>query len=172
MFAKYVNFPSGWHLTYTANHWTNEDTTIACIDNIIIPYVQKERALLGLSDDHYALVLFDMFNGQCTSKVLKKLEDNNIPYVTMPNNCTDRLQPLDLSVNNPAIDFLRSKFQQWYKTEICQQLDRGMTEEVDMRMNVMKPLAAQWVIDYLAALSSIIINGFRSAGIVDCIGQL
>jgi len=42
---------------------------------------------------------------------VKKLEDNNILYVTMPNNCTDRLQPLDLSVNKPAKDFLQSKFQ-------------------------------------------------------------
>jgi len=36
-----------------ANYWANEITTIAYIENIIIPYVQKERALLGLSDDHW-----------------------------------------------------------------------------------------------------------------------
>ena len=142
------------------------------LDNIIIPYVQKERISLGLSCDHCALVLFDVFKGQCTSKVLKKLEDNNILYVTVPNN--RRLQPLDLLVNKPAKGFLRSKFQQWYGTEICQQLDKGMTEEVDMRMSVMKPLAAQWVVElhsYLAACPAIIINGFPSAGIVDCIRQ-
>ena len=74
---------------------------MAYIENIILPFGQKERASLGLSNDHCALVLFDVFKGQCTSKVLKKLEDNNILYVTMPNNCTDRLQPLDLSVNKP-----------------------------------------------------------------------
>ena len=105
---------------------------MAYLNNIIIPYVQKERISLGLSCDHCALVLFDVFKGQCTSKVLKKLEDNNILYVTVPNNRTDRLQPLDLLVNKPAKGFLRSKFQQWYGTEICQQLDKGMTEEVDM----------------------------------------
>ena len=171
---KHVNFPSDWHLTYTANHWANKETSIAYIENIIIPYVRKERPLLGLSNDQCALVLFDVFKAQCTNKVLKKLEDNNILYVTVPNNCTDRLQPLDLSVNKPAKDFLQSKFQQWYGTEICQQLDKGMTEQVDMWMSVMKPLAAQWVIDlhsYLSARPAIIISGFRSAGIKDCIGQ-
>ena len=75
---------------------------MAYIENIIIPFVQNERTLLGLSNDHCVLVLFDVFKGQCTSKVLKKLEDNNILYVTVPNNCTDRLQPLDLSVNKLA----------------------------------------------------------------------
>jgi len=93
---KNVNFPSDWHLTYTPNHWANEETSIAYIENIIIPYVQKERTLLGLSSDHCALVLFDVFKGQCTSKVLKKLEDNNILYITVLNNCTNRLQPLGL----------------------------------------------------------------------------
>lgn len=113
-------------------------TTIGYIENIIIPYVQKQRALLGLNDDHCALVLYDVFKGQCTSKVLKMLEENNILYVTVPNNCTDRLQPLDLSVNKPAKDFLRARFQEWYGGEICQQLDRCVTEQVDMRMSVMK----------------------------------
>ena len=96
----FATFPSDWHLTYTANHWANEETSMAYIDNIILPFVQKERASLGLSNDHCALVLFDVCKGQCTSKVLKKLEDNNILYVTVPNNCTDRLQPLDLSVTS------------------------------------------------------------------------
>lgn len=130
--------------------------------------------MLGLNDDHCALVLFDVFKGQCTSEVLKMLEDNNILYVTVPNNCTDRLQPLDLSVNKPAKDFLRERFQQWYGAEICQQLDRCVTEQVDMRMSVMKPLAAQWVVElhsHLTARPNIIINGFHAAGIKDYIGQ-
>ena len=160
---KGVPFPADWHITHTENHWANETTTIAHIENIIIPYVKKERQLLGLRDDHTALVLFDVFKGQCTPRVLKLLEDNHILYVTLPNNCTDRLQPLNLSVNKPAKDFLRAKFQEWYGTQICQQMEKGMTEEVDLRMSIMKPITAQWMIDLHAHISShpsIIINGF------------
>jgi len=93
--------------------------------------------LLGLRDDHTALVLFDVFKGQCTPQVLKLLEDNHTLYVTIPNNCTDRLQPLDLSVNK---DFLRAKFQEWYGMQICQQMEKGMIEEVNLRMSIMKPI--------------------------------
>lgn len=46
----------------------NETTTIAYLENIIIPYVQKQRTLLALNDDHCALVLIDVLKGQCTSK--------------------------------------------------------------------------------------------------------
>lgn len=172
---KGVEFPADWLISHSANHWANETTTIAYIHDIIIPYVKKEREACGLSSDHCALVLFDVFKGQCTAQVLKLLDDNHILYVTVPSNCTDRLQPLDVSINKPAKDFLRSKFQEWYGLEICRQLESGVTEEVDLRMSTMKPVTAQWMIElhsYIAARPTIIINGFRHTGIKDCIDQL
>ena len=63
---KDVQFPAGWLISHTENHWANETTTIDYIRNIIVPYVNKERKLLGLSSDHHALVLFDVFKGQCS----------------------------------------------------------------------------------------------------------
>jgi len=55
----------------------------------------------------------------------------------------DQLQPLDRSVNKPAKDFLRSKFQEYCGTEICNQLDKVMAEEVDIQISTMKPVTAQ-----------------------------
>ena len=167
---KRVDFPSDWDVTFTANHWANESTTVSHLKNVIVPYIKQERKALKLSDDHCALALFDVFKGQCTSEILKILEENNILFVTVPNNCTDRLQPLDLAVNKPAKDFVRAKFQDWYGDEICKQLEKGVNEDVDMRMSCMKPLTAQWMIDlhgHLAARPDIILNGFRAAGILN-----
>jgi len=65
--------------------------------------------------------------------------------VTIPNHY--HLQPLDLSDNKPAKDFVRTKFQNWYGDEIRKQLYLGVKEGVDMRMRSMKPLTAQWMID-------------------------
>ena len=44
------------------------------------------------------------------------LESNKIysTKVTVPNNCTDLFQPLDLSVNKPFKDQLQGKFAEWY----------------------------------------------------------
>ena len=173
--SKRCSISADWLISHTPNHWANETTTIAYIHNIIIPYVKKEREALGLSNDHCALILFDVFKGQCTAQVLKLLGDNHILYVTVPSNCTDRLQPLDVSINKPAKDFLRSKFQEWYGLEIFRQLERGVREEVDLRMSIMKPVTAQWMIElhsHFATRPSIIINGFRHTGIKDCIDKL
>lgn len=43
-------------------------------------------------------------------KVLKLLEDHNIYVVIVPENCTNRLQPLDVSVNKSIKAFLNQKF--------------------------------------------------------------
>lgn len=164
---KGVSFPPDWHITSTANHWSNEETMEAYVQKIILPYVEKMRNQLGLERNHCALVIFDVFKGQCTEKILTLLEEN-ILYVTVPSNCTDRLQPLDVSLNKSAKDFMKSKFQEWYGSIICSQLENDIREPVDMRLSIMKPLTAQWMIemyDYFVCNPSIIVNGFVAAGI-------
>lgn len=110
-----------------------------------------------------------MYKAQCTEAIFKLLDDNNILYVLVPANITNKLPTLDLRVNKPAKDFLRRKFQVWYSNIILKQLEDGTTEDVDMRMSVMKPLTAQWVIEmyhYFTTHPDIIINGFVEAEIL------
>ena len=45
-------------------------------------------------------------------------------------------------------------------------------EPIDLRMSVIKPLGAKWLVnlyDCLKSKPSIIINGFKEAGIIDCV---
>ena len=64
-----------------------------------------KRQELNLAQDYHALCIFDNFKGQLTNDVLQLLERNHIDIVFVPPNCTDHLQPLDLSVNKSAKDF-------------------------------------------------------------------
>ena len=103
-------FPPDWQATFSHNHWSNESTMHDYINKILLPYVKKKREELKLPSDQRALVLFDKFKGQCTNSILELLEENNISIVMVPANCTDRLQPLDVSVNKAAKNFLRGQF--------------------------------------------------------------
>lgn len=139
---------------------------------IIVPYVEKKREELKLAKDYPALVLFDVFKGQCTDDVLKLVVDNNIEYVIVPANCTDRLQPLDVSVNKPAKEFLRRKFQEWFADQIASKLESNDKSPVDMRLSIMKPLGAGWLVelyDHICSNSSFIVHGFRASGILKSI---
>jgi len=120
-----------------------------------------------LAADYPALVLFDTFKGQCTNEVYRLFDQNNILYVIIPANCTDKLQPLDLSFNKAAKDFLRKQFQQWYGRIISQQLADRICEEVDLRLSRMKPISAMWAINYFISHPGITVNSFSDAGILD-----
>ena len=84
---------------------------IEYVEKILVPYISRKRTELKLSSNQPALLIFDNFKAQPTSSMLKLLDSYNINIALLPANCTDRLQPLDLSVNKAAKDFLRSKFQ-------------------------------------------------------------
>ena len=98
-------FPSTWHVTHSDNHWSNETTMKQYVEKIILPYVNDKRKELKLPHDQPALLIFDNFKAQTTSSILKLLDSHNLDIVLLPANCTDRLQPLDLSINKAAKDF-------------------------------------------------------------------
>ena len=69
---------------------------------------------------HPALVIFDNFSAQTTETIVQLLEDNHVRIAMIPPNCTDQLQPLDVSVNKAVKEFLRQQFETWYTTQVCQ----------------------------------------------------
>ena len=113
---------------------------MAYIEKIILPYLQSKRKDCKLSDRQHALCIFDNFKAQLTDDVLQVLEDNDIDVIYVPPNCTNSLQPLDLSVNKSAKGFLRKKFEQWYAQQIFEQ---GDLIPIKFPMSMMKPLGAQ-----------------------------
>ena len=89
----------------------------------------------------------------------------------MPPNCTDRLQPLDVSINKSVKDFLRKKLTDWYAEKIVAQKDSGTaTQTVGMKLSIMKPIEAKWMIeasDYIQSHPEMIRNGFKNVSISD-----
>ena len=141
------------------------------VKNIIIPYVQQRRIDLELPSEQAALAMFDIFKCQRTEEVAALLEENNIIVVPIPANCTDRLQPMDLSINKAAKEFMRSRFREWYATEVQKQLEDRTTQvsPVNLRMSTMKPLGVQWFVslyDYIKEHNSLVLNGFKAAGVL------
>ena len=94
-----VDFPAIWDVTFSPNYWCNEITMDTYIQKITCPYIEETRKRLKLATDHRAVCTFDNFKAQCTDRILKILEDNNIDIVFVLANCTGELQPMDLSVN-------------------------------------------------------------------------
>jgi hypothetical protein len=76
---------------------------------------------------------------------LYALKSENLVYVTIPPKCTDKLQPMDLSVNKSAKDFLKAQFQNWYAEQVVTYIDNNSdkVEAVEKMIHVLslKPLS-------------------------------
>ena len=143
----WYTFQSSWDITFTKNHWCNEQTTHHYIVNILLPYLMQKKIELKVVPDQRVLLMFDNFKGQCTKSLLKLLDENNVSVVLIPPNCTDRLQPLNVSMNKSAKEFFQRKFHVWYAENFCAQLEgKPQKQQVDLRFNVVKPLGAKWMV--------------------------
>ena len=116
-------------------------------------------------------LLSSLTDFECNSS-LQTLESRHMHVAIVPANCTDRLQPLDVSVNKAAKDFFHRQFQEWYSEQVWHQLQQGSdvtVQPVDLRMSVVKPLDAKWMIefyDYMKTKPDIIRNGFSHSGLL------
>ena len=120
-----------------------------------------------------ALVIIDNFKGQITAKVNTLLEDNNIHVCLLPPNTTDLLQPMDISVNKPAKEYLRRMFQRWYSEQIMERIEEEGVDATEITpiklgMPILKELGAKWISEmgeYISDHPSIIVKGFIKSGI-------
>ena len=72
------DFPPSWDITFSDNHWSNEQAMLSYFEKVIFPYLRKKKAELQLEADHPALLLFNNFKAQCTEDILKLLDTKSI----------------------------------------------------------------------------------------------
>ena len=102
-----TQFPEGFDIWRTPNHWANGETSIRFMKNIILPYISATTWGTHGYGDRYLTPSRDTLEVKCN------------PYCwgitssqyTRSKNCTDVLQLLNLSANKPLKDHLMTKCQ-------------------------------------------------------------
>ena len=90
---------------------------------------------------------------------------------------TQLFQPLDLMVHKHCKSYLKRLFSEWYAQQIKNQLSLGKKVEeikIKFRLTTLKSLHAKWLVEYYNEItsengSSVIINGWKAAGIYNAI---
>ena len=94
--------------------------------------------------------------------------------VKVSANMTHFFQPLDLTVNGSAKNFMRKKFVTWYAEEIKKQMDTGVPAEsidVNLKLTSLKALNANWLIELYNVLTTAdgretVLNGWKKSCVV------
>ena len=169
---KDFQFSLGFWISHE-KHWSNEEETIKLIDTIIVSFIVEKISELNIPTTQKALVIWDVFKGQVTEKVLDKLESLDCEFVTVPANMMHFFQPLDLTVNRSAKQFMQKQLVMCCREIVQHKLENGESLEdieVDLRLTAIKPLHAQWVVGMYNFFTSskgtrIIGKGWKKAGI-------
>ena len=142
-------FRNGFTVSQNPKHYSNEKEALSLIDKIVKPYVETTRKERKLQPTQKALLIWHVFKGQKTDKVLSQLASLNIEVVSVPTNMTHFFQPLDLTVNEEAKRFVKDMFTTRYSAEVQNQMESGNSIdeiEVDLRISVLKPFHATWLV--------------------------
>jgi len=146
------------------------------VNNIILPFIRKIKRTQNLPKDQKSLCIFDVFRAQMGEDFLDLLAEKNIKVVFVPACCTDRLQPLDVSVQKAVKNHLRKSFEEWYSDQIVNQLklhensdtENELIDPVDLSLTRLKPLSAKWMVQMFQHIKNnpeFVRNGFRESGI-------
>lgn len=167
-------FPESFSVTANDNHWSTEDTMKMFVNEIIKPYLE-ERRQHHQNPNLSGLLIFDYFRGQTTESFLELLSSLNVQVVLVPKNMTDLLQPLDISVNKPVKNFLKSKYQDWYADKLMEleregELTHTSINALISKTTTLRELSAKWTVELYNFFQSppqvrIIKNGFSHCGI-------
>lgn len=74
---------------------------------VILPYIEQVKDDLDLPLKQKSLCIFDVFRAQISDEIMDFLKEKSIIPVMVPANWTDKLQPMDLSIQKPAKDFIK-----------------------------------------------------------------
>ena len=135
-------FPESFTLSVNPKYYSNTLESIK-ITEVIIPYLNAQREILS-NPNQAALLIFDVFRGQITDEVTSHLLQNNIYFITVPNNMTHLFQPLDLTVNGHCKKFMKNEFAKWYMQQVDNALQVGTKLEdinIEFRLSVIQAIA-------------------------------
>lgn len=141
------------------------------VEKIILPYVEKIKDEMDLPLRQHALCLFDVYKAHQGEALRNLLKKHNVHVVYIPPSCTDKLQPLDLSVNSVFKQHMKSSFEDFYASAVSKQLkiNPDLTSvDINLKLSTVKPLHAKWLVgsfDKLNLDKSAIQRGWIEAGI-------
>ena len=100
------DFPKGFNVTYSPNHWSNTEKLVELFHKVIFPYLKKVKLSKKYSKEQMSLTIMDTFKGQDNDIVLNLCKKHFCQVVIVPRNLTKKFQSLDITVNKPAKSFI------------------------------------------------------------------
>ena len=100
------DFPAGFSITFSENHWSNMEKSIELFEKVIFPYLKQVKLSLRYPKEQMSLLIMDTFKGQDNDVILDLCERHMCQVVIVPHDLMRDFRPLDITVNKPVKSFI------------------------------------------------------------------
>ena len=140
----------GWNFTHSHNHWANQRTIRDIVTNIIVPYTDNTKQVLGLSQNQKVVLMLDCWAVHRSSEFKEYLQNHHPSLITLfiPAGCTSKLQVVDLAVNGHIKSVMKQHVGRYLSQQATEQMDSGVEPQnvkFDLRLSTLKPKLVQWL---------------------------
>ncbi|KAJ7819860.1 hypothetical protein B0H14DRAFT_3736749 [Mycena olivaceomarginata] len=130
----------------TGNHWANLGTMQDFVIHILDPYFQEEKKRLGLPPDQKSLWILDVWSVQVPKRA--RLDAHQLPQYHArlhPRGCTGVSQPLDVGINRPFKQALKTAYHAYVVETLMAQMARGEEVHFDTHIGPLRDASVAWL---------------------------
>lgn len=141
------DYPDNIVLRVQEKAWMSEEVCLDWVETVVKPWA--ERAPSGI----VPLLLLDQYKCHILGSVTTAIQDCGVEIEYIPSGCTSLCQPVDVGVNKPLKNKIRTKWEEYMLTEGLQQ---QTTRPPSRKM------MAKWCVDSLGELDkNLVRNSWR-----------
>ncbi|KAK3269006.1 hypothetical protein CYMTET_22524 [Cymbomonas tetramitiformis] len=126
--AVYSPGVMAYPMTYTYNHWADEETNMELFEALIIPYLQQTKVRLSLPPDQKAITLLDCWPVQKTASFRSRVK-TRYPWLLLryiPPKCTGKGQKFDVDGGGIVKPKIVARAQKYVESEFTRQMKEGI----------------------------------------------
>lgn len=146
---------------YNSSGYNNQDLLFEWFYKIFMRFVVKHR------QKHVALLMDDA-SFHTSDRIVKACEEQKVSLVIIPGGTTHFLQPLDVGINKPLKDYMRSLYIPWL-TDKCLGVDINVQESMTKAGYLRAPtneLIIEWIKEALPKIrKETVVKSFEKTGI-------
>ena len=151
------DFPKGFNVTYSPNHWSNTEKSVELFQKVIFPYLKNVKLSKKYPKEQMSLIIIDTFKGQENDIVLNLCKKHFCQVAIVPHNLTNKFQQLDITVNKPAKSFISNKYNEWFAEQVAKQLQKGIPPadiQVSLNLGELKVMHARWISGFMITFAT------------------
>lgn len=167
---------NGFIFDQTESHWSNCDTHIRYINQIIVKYFRaKCKELKRDYEDSHFILIVDCWHAKKEFLQFMETVHPNIHLVFIPGGCTGELQPCDLFIQRPFKHAYLQQFSNWAAQSIVHSLANKTKPEdirLDLKMKTIRNMSCRWILEAwkkVKGMTNYIETGWEKSGITQVI---